>query len=80
MPVLNLAGRQSGIFPPAGTAEVAKRVQDGCTVFFEAANHWLYMEQPNEQPQSKLSVQDGRICSIKQTPTTPCESIEVFTA
>ena len=48
MPVLNLAGRQSGIFPPAGTAEVAKRVQDGYTVFFEAANHWLYMEQPNE--------------------------------
>jgi pimeloyl-ACP methyl ester carboxylesterase len=48
VPVLNLAGRQSGIFPPAGTAEVAKRVQDGCTVFFEAANHWLYMEQPNE--------------------------------
>jgi pimeloyl-ACP methyl ester carboxylesterase len=46
VPCLNLCGATSGCFPLAGLEAVGEAVPDCCTVVFERANHWLYLEQP----------------------------------
>lgn len=48
IPCLNLVGRKSAVFPWYGTECVAKLIPNCHTVFFEQANHWLYLEQPDE--------------------------------
>ncbi|EFN51577.1 hypothetical protein CHLNCDRAFT_140070 [Chlorella variabilis] len=46
IPCLNIVGRQSAVFPWYGSEAVGKLVPNAHTVFFEKANHWLYLEQP----------------------------------
>mmetsp|Transcript_40640 Transcript_40640/g.102201 ORF Transcript_40640/g.102201 Transcript_40640/m.102201 type:complete len:284 (-) Transcript_40640:157-1008(-) len=46
IPCLNLVGRLSGVFPWEGCAVVGRMIPDCKTVFFEKANHWLYIEEP----------------------------------
>ncbi|KAL4431472.1 hypothetical protein ABPG75_006728 [Micractinium tetrahymenae] len=48
VPCLNLVGRKSAVFPWYGCEVVGKLVPNCHTVFFERANHWLYLEQPKE--------------------------------
>ena len=48
IPVLNVAGAQSAIFPPEGVHVVGDLCVDGVNVTFERSNHWLYMEEPEK--------------------------------
>jgi pimeloyl-ACP methyl ester carboxylesterase len=48
LPCLNCAGGTSGVFPLEGLLEVGRLVPDCCSVVFDRANHWLYVEQPAE--------------------------------
>lgn len=43
---VSAVGRQSAVFPWYGSEAVGKLVPNAHTVFFEKANHWLYLEQP----------------------------------
>lgn len=48
VPCLNLVGALSGVFPLEGTQAVGKLIPHCHTVVFEAANHWLYLEEPDK--------------------------------
>lgn len=48
IPCLNLVGRRSAVFPWWGPEAVGKLVPNCHTVFFEDANHWLYLEEPTK--------------------------------
>ena len=48
IPCLNCVGGTSGVFPVEGCLEVGRLVPDCCSVVFKRANHWLYLEQPEE--------------------------------
>lgn len=48
IPCLNLVGSLSGVFPPEGCAVLGDMIPDCKTVFFETANHWLYIEEPKK--------------------------------
>jgi pimeloyl-ACP methyl ester carboxylesterase len=48
LPCLNLVGGRSGVFPVEGCLEVANLIEDCRSVVFDRANHWLYLEQPDE--------------------------------
>lgn len=42
---LNCIGKNSGVFPPEGCATVGQLIPDCANVFFDASNHWLYIEE-----------------------------------
>lgn len=50
IPCLNCCGGRSGVFPLDGCLEVARLIGAGrCrSAVFDRANHWLYLEQPEE--------------------------------
>jgi pimeloyl-ACP methyl ester carboxylesterase len=48
LPCLNCVGGCSGVFPVEGCLSVAELAPDCCSVVFSRANHWLYLEQPEE--------------------------------
>lgn len=48
LPCLNVVGQCSGVFPPEGCLAVAQGAPQCCSVVFKRANHWLYLEQPEE--------------------------------
>uniref|UniRef100_A0A383V6P7 AB hydrolase-1 domain-containing protein n=1 Tax=Tetradesmus obliquus TaxID=3088 RepID=A0A383V6P7_TETOB len=48
LPCLNCVGGCSGVFPPEGCLHIAELAPDCCSVVFSRANHWLYLEQPQE--------------------------------
>eukprot|EP00803_Ostreobium_quekettii_P007367 evm.model.scf_89.4 EVM.evm.TU.scf_89.4 scf_89:8566-11639(+) len=43
---LNCIGQTSGVFPPDGPATVGNLIPSCTNVFFQASNHWLYLEEP----------------------------------
>lgn len=48
LPCLNLVGASSGVFPPDGCLTVGQLAPQCCSVVFKRANHWLYLEQPEQ--------------------------------
>ncbi|KAK9817691.1 hypothetical protein WJX72_000678 [[Myrmecia] bisecta] len=48
VPCLNLVGRQSEVFPWQGCAVVGEHIPECQTIYFEGANHWLYIEEPEK--------------------------------
>lgn len=50
LPCLNVVGQCSGVFPPEGCLHIQNSgvVPDVCSVVFKRANHWCYIEQPEE--------------------------------
>ncbi|KAI7836993.1 hypothetical protein COHA_009175 [Chlorella ohadii] len=48
IPCLNVVGRKSAVFPWYGVEVVGKLIPNCHTVFFENANHWLYLEEPDK--------------------------------
>jgi pimeloyl-ACP methyl ester carboxylesterase len=48
LPCLNCIGGCSGVFPVEGCLRVGELAPDCCSVVFERANHWLYLEQSEE--------------------------------
>ncbi|GMH35507.1 hypothetical protein BSKO_03375 [Bryopsis sp. KO-2023] len=48
VPCLNVIGGTSQIFPLEGCKFVGDSIKDCANVVFEAANHWLYLEMPDE--------------------------------
>jgi hypothetical protein len=38
----------SGVFPVEGCLHIQQVAPDCCSVVFKRANHWLYLEQPDE--------------------------------
>jgi non-heme chloroperoxidase len=47
-PCLNIVGRHSAVFPWWGTEAVGKLLPNSHTVYFEGANHWMYLEEPGK--------------------------------
>jgi pimeloyl-ACP methyl ester carboxylesterase len=48
LPCLNTVGGCSGVFPVEGCLHIGDLAPDCCSVVFSRANHWLYLEQPEE--------------------------------
>ncbi len=48
IPCLNCCGAQSGVFPLEGCESLQTAMHNCCNVVFQSANHWLYLEQPQE--------------------------------
>lgn len=48
LPCLNVVGGVSGVFPVEGCLYIQGVAPDCCSVVFKRANHWLYLEQPEE--------------------------------
>jgi len=48
LPCLNCVGGDSGVFPVEGCLEVGRLIPDCRSVVFDRANHWLYLERPEE--------------------------------
>eukprot|EP00775_Hariotina_reticulata_P013434 gene13434-13562_t len=48
IPCLNCVGGTSGVFPVEGCLKVQELAPFCCSVVFDLANHWLYLEQPEK--------------------------------
>lgn len=59
LPCLNCVGGTSGVFPVEGCLEVGRLAPDCCSVVFERANHWLYLEMPREFNELLLGFVEG---------------------
>jgi non-heme chloroperoxidase len=47
-PCLNVVGKKSRVFPWKGSEVVGTLIPNCHTVYFEEANHWLYLEEPEK--------------------------------
>ena len=47
-PCLSMVGKHSGCFPMEGLMYLHANIPDCVTAVFERANHWLYLEQPDD--------------------------------
>lgn len=48
LPCLNVVGGCSGVFPVEGCLSIQSLAPECRSVVFKRANHWLYLEQPEE--------------------------------
>jgi len=77
LPCLNVVGGCSGVFPAEGCLSIQSLAPECRSVVFKRANHWLYLEQPEEFNALLLGfVLDGSSSSSSSSSTAEVSYVE----